>query len=124
MAKTIRPRAGQHISAVAKEAVDLVAAGEPSVSFTFNDTMLTVVPGMTVDDVCAAFNRRLEQRLEAPVTIRGVQLDSAQVMALRVAVTSMLDDLYSDEQLCKGLGETSDLYKARLREVQDLLVRP
>jgi hypothetical protein len=59
---------------------------------------------------------------EAQVTINNVQLDAAQVMALRVAVSSWITELCRNDRLCKDLGEVADLYKARLREVERLLV--
>lgn len=55
---------------------------------------------------------------EAKVTINGVELTSAQVTTLRVALSSFVADV---EHLRK-LGETGRLYGERGREVETLLI--
>ena len=62
---TIKALPGYHISEVAEKAVALVGAGEPSVSFDFNEIVLTVTPGMTAADVCADYDRQSEERSAA-----------------------------------------------------------
>lgn len=63
--KTIEAKLGEHVSDTAKRAVDLVAAGEASVSFDFNDITLTAKPGMTAADICAAYGRQSDERRTA-----------------------------------------------------------
>lgn len=66
MTRKIEAHAGEHISKAAQRAVDLVA-GEPSVSFAFNEITLTVIRGMSAADVCAEYDRRSEERHAAYV---------------------------------------------------------
>ena len=58
---------------------------------------------------------------EAQIVINGVQLNSAQSMVVRVAVSSMLTEL-QDPDYRKSLGEIAAGYEARLTEVQTLIV--
>lgn len=58
---------------------------------------------------------------EACIIIDGQQLSFAQSMAVRVAVASMLFDLYDPVQMTQ-LGKIGPLYQQRLREVQSLII--
>lgn len=60
---------------------------------------------------------------EADIVINGVRLTFAQSMAVRVAVTSFLVDLDEPERMA-DLGDVGPLYRARLGEVQDIIVDP
>ncbi len=59
---------------------------------------------------------------EAKIIIEGVELDPAQSMSVRCAVTSMLSDLV-DPKHQKLLGDTAQLYRERLVEVQSLILQ-
>jgi hypothetical protein len=59
---------------------------------------------------------------EATITINGVELNSAQSMAIRVAVAGMLTELAEPAHRQK-LGEIGPLYQARLGEVQELILK-
>lgn len=69
---------------------------------------------------------------EADIVINGVRLDMSQSMAVRVAVSSFLMELASDERhddldgqtRMEALGEIGPLYRARLSEVQDIIIDP
>lgn len=69
---------------------------------------------------------------EADIMINGVPLTFAQSMAVRVAVADFLSQLASDERFpdldgqthMEALGEIGPLYRARLSEVQDIIVDP
>ena len=58
---------------------------------------------------------------EARVLINGVELNSAQSMSLRVAVSSMLMHLNDDPKYRKGLGKIAKGYQSRLTEVENLI---
>ncbi|MDP3727574.1 MAG: hypothetical protein Q8R35_02960 [bacterium] len=58
---------------------------------------------------------------EARIVVGGVQLNSAQSMAVRVAVSSMLLEL-TDQEHRRELGEIAEGYEARLGEVQALIL--
>jgi len=64
----------------------------------------------------------MEQCKEATITINGVTLAYAQSMSVRVAITSFLWDLHDAEHL-KALGRIGELYQARLREVEQILIK-
>jgi len=66
--------------------------------------------------------RRQREPQEADITISGIQLNTAQSMTVRVAVTSMLMRMDDDESRAE-LGEIGDLYRARLVEVQGLIAK-
>lgn len=57
---------------------------------------------------------------EAEIVINGVYLTFAQSMTIRVAVAHMLTDL-SDPEYMKDMGEIGELYRKRLREIQDMI---
>lgn len=58
---------------------------------------------------------------EADIVINGVTLTHAQSMSVRVAVTGMLIELADPEHM-DNLGQIGPLYRARLVEVQDLII--
>ncbi len=58
---------------------------------------------------------------EAKITIGSVELNNAQSMAVRVAVSSMLMEL-QDQEHRKALGDIAELYEARLQEVQTIIL--
>jgi hypothetical protein len=55
---------------------------------------------------------------EKKITIDGVELTNAQAATLRVAVTSF----HADRDGLAAMGETGDLYRARLDELLRLLM--
>jgi hypothetical protein len=59
---------------------------------------------------------------EAKITINGTLLSSAQSMAVRCAVGNFLMQL-DDPKFRKSLGEIGNNYKARLAEVEKLILR-
>jgi hypothetical protein len=59
---------------------------------------------------------------EATIIINGVTLNHAQSMSVRVTVTSFLWDLHDPEHR-KALGKIGDAYQARLREVEQIIVK-
>jgi hypothetical protein len=59
---------------------------------------------------------------EAKVTVNGIELTSAQVSALRGAVTGFRIEL-SDPEYRRRLGPIAEAYDARLAEVESLLVQ-
>jgi hypothetical protein len=69
---------------------------------------------------------------EADIVINGVRLTFAQSMSVRVAVSSFLMELASDERdpdlggqtRMEALGPIGPLYQARLSEVQDIIIDP
>ena len=54
--------------------------------------------------------------------IGNVQLNPAQAIIVRVAVTDLLTRLAVDHELRDSLGEVWQIYERRLREVQSLIV--
>lgn len=73
---------GEHIARCAQRAVDR-AATATSVTFEFNDIVLTVKNGMTVDDVCAEFHRQCEERHAAYVASPAYKERQRQAEAQR-----------------------------------------
>ena len=71
--------------------------------------------GMSADPPTAALR-------EADIQIGNVQLDPAQAIIVRVAVTDLLTRLGIDHELRDSLGEVGQIYERRLREVQSLIV--
>ena len=59
---------------------------------------------------------------EAHVVVDSIVLTQAQTTSVRVAVSSFLMQLNDPEQ-CRLLGPIADGYRARMREVEALLVR-
>jgi hypothetical protein len=59
---------------------------------------------------------------EASITIDGASLSPAQVTTIRVAVTSWLTQLIEEPEERKTFGPIGDLYLARLKEVEEMLV--
>ena len=59
---------------------------------------------------------------EADIQIGNVQLNPAQAIIVRVAVTDLLTRLAVDHELRDSLGEVWQIYELRLREVQSLIV--
>ena len=58
---------------------------------------------------------------ETKMTVGSVELNSAQAMAIRVAVSSMLTKL-KDPTYRHDLGDIAELYERRLQEVQELIL--
>lgn len=58
---------------------------------------------------------------EPNVVVNGVELNTAQSMALRVAVGSMLQEL-ADKDYMVLIGEIGPLYQARLREIERIML--
>ena len=65
-------------------------------------------------------NTERHEYMEPKITIKGRELNSAQVTALRVAVQSMLTSL-DDPKHMENLGSIGPLYQARLSEVLELI---
>ena len=61
-------------------------------------------------------------RREAAIQIGNVQLNPAQAMVVRVAVTELLTRLALDHGVRESLGEVGPVYEQRLREVESLIV--
>ena len=61
-------------------------------------------------------------RREAGIQIGNVQLNPAQAMVVRVAVTDLLTRLALDHGVRESLGEVGPVYEQRLREVESLIV--
>lgn len=61
--------------------------------------------------------------IEADVIINGTPLTHAQAMSLRVAVTNMLVEL-AEPEFMQSLGPVGESYRARLFEVQSLMLSP
>ena len=61
-------------------------------------------------------------RREAGIQIGNVQLNPAQAMVVRVAVTDLLTRLALDHGVRESLGEVGQVYEQRLREVESLIV--
>ncbi len=61
-------------------------------------------------------------RREAGIQIGNVQLNPAQAMVVRVAVTELLTRLALDHGVRESLGEVGPVYEQRLREVESLIV--
>ena len=59
---------------------------------------------------------------EANIQIGNVQLNPAQAMLVRVAVTDLLTRLALDHAFRDSLGEVASVYEQRLREVESLIV--
>lgn len=57
---------------------------------------------------------------EPDITINGVPLSSAQAMAVRVAVSNFYGELMGPQEYPSAI---DDLYRTRLREVQDIMRR-
>ena len=57
---------------------------------------------------------------EAKIVIGGTELNNAQSMSVRVAVSSMLTEL-NDEGYRRELGSIAELYQANLGEVGELI---
>jgi hypothetical protein len=58
---------------------------------------------------------------EAKIVISDTELNNAQSMAVRVAVASMLTQL-DNKEYRRELGDIAEGYRARLGEVQDLIL--
>ena len=58
---------------------------------------------------------------EADIIVNGHLLTTAQSLTVRVAVSSMLMDLAEPEHM-EALGGVGPLYKARLLEIQHMLI--
>lgn len=58
---------------------------------------------------------------EPAILINGTQLNTAQAMTLRVALSSFLHDL-SEGDFMKDLGEIGPAYQARAREVIKIML--
>lgn len=59
---------------------------------------------------------------EPPMILNWVRLTEGQAMAVRVAVSHFHMDLING--WAQELGEIGPLYEARLREVEEILLRP
>jgi len=85
-----------------------------------------VAHGLGSDSECymsgMSADRPTAELREADIQIGSVQLNPAQAIILRVAVTDLLTRLAVDHELRDSLGEVWQIYERRLREVQSLIV--
>lgn len=109
----IEARMGHHISETAKEAVDLVAGGAPSVSFDFNEIRLVVMSGMTAADVCAEYDRQCEERHAAYVATPEYQERCRQAQEEGVRRAAVLDEILAIAPSAMTLRDPEGWAKAR-----------
>lgn len=77
----IKIEVGDDISNAASKAVNLVGNGESEVTFDFNGIELSVRAGMTVEDVCAEYDRTSTARYEAYIATPEYKARQAEVEA-------------------------------------------